>query len=161
MSDRTTLSKDERAIAGSAGGPASVGAPRDIGEPIRRERRCSPVAAAYGVPAAFLVVSAVAARSLAAHVALAAAALVMVALLVWARRSVRRARQARHDRIPPQVHASGRGVSRRRSTGTRRVRATAVAGLIVLLACIPAACGSQARRGARGAAAVGSCLPRC
>jgi hypothetical protein len=60
--------------------------PSEIGEPIWRERRCFPVAAAYGVPAAFLVVLAVTVRPLAAHVALAAAALAMVAVLVRGRR---------------------------------------------------------------------------
>jgi hypothetical protein len=61
-----------------------VAFPSEIGEPIWRERRCFPVAAAYGVPAAFLVVLAIAVRPLAAHVALAAAALAMVAVLVRA-----------------------------------------------------------------------------
>jgi hypothetical protein len=63
-----------------------VAFPREIGEPIWRERRCFPVAAAYGVPAAFLLVLAIAVRPVAAHVALAAAALMMVAVLVRARR---------------------------------------------------------------------------
>jgi hypothetical protein len=58
----------------------------EIGEPIWRERRCFPVASAYGVPAAFLVVLAVAVGPLAAHLALAAAALATVAALVRARR---------------------------------------------------------------------------
>jgi hypothetical protein len=64
----------------------AVAFPSEIGEPIWRERRCLPVAAIYGVPAAFLVVLAIAVRPWAAHVALAAAALAMVALLVRARR---------------------------------------------------------------------------
>jgi hypothetical protein len=60
--------------------------PREIGEPLWRERRCFPVAAAYGVPATFLVVLAIAVRPLGAHVALGTAAVAMVALLVRARR---------------------------------------------------------------------------
>jgi hypothetical protein len=63
-----------------------VAFPSELGEPIWRERRCFPVAAVYGVPAAFLVVLAIAVRPLAAHVALAIAALAMVGLLVRARR---------------------------------------------------------------------------
>jgi hypothetical protein len=66
-----------------------VASPDEIGEPIRRERRCFRVAAVYGVPAAFLVVLAIAVRPLAAHLALAIAALVMVGLLLRGRRAGR------------------------------------------------------------------------
>jgi hypothetical protein len=60
--------------------------PTQIGEPLWQERRRFPVAAAYGVPAAFLAVLAVSVRPPAAHAALAVAAVVTVALLLRARR---------------------------------------------------------------------------
>jgi hypothetical protein len=63
-----------------------VAFPAQIGEPLWQERRRFPVAAAYGVPAAFFAVLAVAVRPLTAHVALAVAAVVTVALLLRARR---------------------------------------------------------------------------
>src|SRR5436190_1462269 len=63
-----------------------VAFPSEIGEPIWRERRCFPIAAVYGVPAAFLVVLAIAVGPLAAHVAFAVAALAAIALLARARR---------------------------------------------------------------------------
>lgn len=63
-----------------------VAFPTEIGEPVWRERRCFPVAAAYGVPAAFLLVLAITVRPLAAHAALGAAAVATMALLVRARR---------------------------------------------------------------------------
>jgi hypothetical protein len=64
----------------------SVAFPSEIGEPVWRERRSFPVAATYGVPAAFLVVLAIAVQPPAAHIALGTAAVAMVALLVRARR---------------------------------------------------------------------------
>ena len=60
--------------------------PTRIGDPVWQERRQFPVAAAYGVPAVFLVVLAGAARSAAVRTAFAVAALVVVALLLRARR---------------------------------------------------------------------------
>ena len=63
-----------------------VAFPSEIGEPLWRERRYFPVAAAYGVPAAFFLVLAIAARPLAAHVALGTLAVAMAAVLVRARR---------------------------------------------------------------------------
>jgi hypothetical protein len=63
-----------------------VAFPAEIGEPVWRERRSFPVAAVYGVPAAFLAVFAVAVRPLAAHAALAVATAAMVAVLLRARR---------------------------------------------------------------------------
>ena len=60
--------------------------PTQIGEALWQERRRFPVAAVYGVPAAFLAVLAVAVRPPAAHAALAVAAAATVVLLVRARR---------------------------------------------------------------------------
>jgi hypothetical protein len=60
--------------------------PTQIGMPLWQERRRFPVAAVYGVPAAFLGVLAVAAQSAVAHVALAAAAVGTIVLLLRAGR---------------------------------------------------------------------------
>jgi hypothetical protein len=65
---------------------APVAFPREIGEAVWQERRTFPVATAYGVPVAFLVVLAAVVRPLALHVVLAAATVAMVLLLVRARR---------------------------------------------------------------------------
>jgi hypothetical protein len=60
--------------------------PAEIGEPVWRERRAFPVAAAYGVPAVFLVALAFGVRTPALHAVFAVAAFAMAVLLVRARR---------------------------------------------------------------------------
>jgi hypothetical protein len=60
--------------------------PCEIGEPVWRERRAFPVAAAYGVPAVFLAGLAIGVRSVALHALFSAATLAAVALLARARR---------------------------------------------------------------------------
>jgi hypothetical protein len=60
--------------------------PEEVGEPVWQERRRFPVATLYGVPAAFLGVTAIAAGPLVVHAVLAAATAVTVGLLVRARR---------------------------------------------------------------------------
>jgi hypothetical protein len=59
--------------------------PDDLGAPLWQERRAFPVAAVFGVPAAFLVVAAILAGPLVLHIAFGLAALAAV-LLVFERR---------------------------------------------------------------------------
>jgi hypothetical protein len=59
--------------------------PDDLGAPLWQERRAFPVAAVFGVPAAFLVVAAILAGPLVLHLMLGLAALAAV-LLVFERR---------------------------------------------------------------------------
>jgi hypothetical protein len=101
---------EDAGVASAVGMPAPstaelsrpIAFPAVIGEPLWRERRRFPVAAVYGVPAAFLAVLAVAFRPPAAHVAIAVATVVTVALLLRARRGALietySLSEVRHDR---------------------------------------------------------------
>jgi hypothetical protein len=60
--------------------------PDDLGAPVFQERRTFPVAAVFGVPAAFLVVAALAVDGAVAHVVLGLAAIAAVAVVVERRR---------------------------------------------------------------------------